>query len=507
MPLKENELARRDGSAIECRPDAVRLSWQFTDLAAEDAHALDCHFGCSLRIADSAADRRMFFELFLSDCDAVAIAKIASHFARALQSAASAAALQCKAADVIGSSPQSWIDALIKSAQPIAFAAGLEILPPYQLNLESPSLQRQKIEQLARARAEERTSNQIQQMERAAELLQRFQAMRHAAPELSAGQLLEQISPAERGATLQTLLLASSANRATSMLWAVAGPYLVRIDPQQSPPQTIPAELPTELGPLRSVQPGVIDGKQLLLVGARTGVMVISPDDPKQATLHFHAKIDSQLGFNRVVTDGKRISASHGDAGIVIWEMASPTAPVQQITERAARNIQILDESRVIYSAGSELVVLEGDSRTRLSPHDPSEIIAIIPTPKHMIAVHQSGTLVILDRLTRQIADVRRRGARLSAAGAIPWLGDIRLLLATEDGPVDCLGLDDPLVSEYLSAHRGLKMLSATATLIAAVSPDRQRIVLWNSWDGQRPVGEIHVTAQTKHRVADIEFG
>jgi hypothetical protein len=180
---------------------------------------------------------------------------------------------------------------------------------------------------------------------------------------------------------------------------------------------------------------------------------------------------------------------------------------VEQIAERAARNIQILDESRVIYSARSELVVLEGDSRTRLSPHDPSEIIAIIPTPKHMIAVHQSGTLVILDRLTRQIADVRRRGARLSAAGAIPWLGDIRLLLATEDGPVDCLGLDDPLVSEYLSAHRGVKMLSATATLIAAVSPDRQRIVLWNSWDGQRPVREIHVTAQTKHRVADIEFG
>jgi hypothetical protein len=62
------------------------------------------------------------------------------------------------------------------------------------------------------------------------------------------------------------------------------------------------------------------------------------------------------------------------------------------------------------------------------------------------------------------------------------------------------------LTSEYLSPYRGLKILTATTDLIAAVSPDRQRIVLWNTWDGQRPIGEIHITAQTRHRIADLRF-
>jgi hypothetical protein len=88
----------------------------------------------------------------------------------------------------------------------------------------------------------------------------------------------------------------------------------------------------------------------------------------------------------------------------------------------------------------------------------------------------------------------------------MPWLGDVRLLLANDDGPVDCIGLDDALVSEYLSPYRGLKILTAAADLIAAVSPDRQRVIFWHSWDGQRPIGEVHVTGKVKHRVADVEF-
>jgi hypothetical protein len=171
-----------------------------------------------------------------------------------------------------------------------------------------------------------------------------------------------------------------------------------------------------------------------------------------------------------------------------------------------ARNLVSLDGSAIAYSLGNELIVRDHASRIALPAQSHSQIIALLPTPRTIIAIHQDGTIAVLDRASRHFTDARRRGGCITAAGMMPWLGDVRLLLATNEGPIDCIGLDDPLVSEYLSPYRGLKIIAATADLIAAVSPDRQRIILWNIPDPQRPAGEVHVTSQTRHRIADIEF-
>ena len=70
-----------------------------------------------------------------------------------------------------------------------------------------------------------------------------------------------------------------------------------------------------------------------------------------------------------------------------------------------------------------------------------------------------------------------------------------------------CVGADDPLVTTYASAHRGLRGRDGSADLVAGVSADRHRLVLWNSWDGRQPAAEVYVTALTHHRIADVEFG
>ena len=62
------------------------------------------------------------------------------------------------------------------------------------------------------------------------------------------------------------------------------------------------------------------------------------------------------------------------------------------------------------------------------------------------------------------------------------------------------------MVTTYLSSHRGLRVVSAAADLVAAVSSDRQRVVLWNSWDGKKPLAELSIASAAKHRVGDIEF-
>ena len=99
------------------------------------------------------------------------------------------------------------------------------------------------------------------------------------------------------------------------------------------------------------------------------------------------------------------------------------------------------------------------------------------------------------------------RGVRLRAAGGLPWLGGTRLLLATDQGPIECVGADDPLITQYCSPYRGFRFVTGSADLVAGVSPDRQRLVLWQSWDGRQPAAEVYLTALTRHRIADVEFG
>lgn len=537
MALKDNEIARRAGSAIECRSDAVRLNWTFTDLVSSDAHALACRFACSSRIAENTADRRMFAEVFLGARESVTTGDVAGHFSPGMRAGLAMLAARHSAADsVAGLHKSDWISALIEAARPIAFATGLELLPPFQLDLESPTLQRQRLDDIARQRANERASGLLHQLQQATELLKQFQQMRQAAPELPAGTLLERMHPADRGPALQTLLLASS-NQAAATLFAVSGRSLVRIDPRQTPPAVQQLDLPDTFGPLRSVQPATQDAKQVLLVGARGGVIVTSPENPSDARLYAHSGLESVLGFNAVTCTGEWIWASHSEAGIVGWDMQDTVAPKAIYIENStdvlpaapatvvpsgsssrvgssspqrlagAKNLHQLDASRLIYSVANELIVREGEARTALPAQSQSEILSILPAGRSMVAVHQDGTLVLIDRATGQITQVRRRGSsRLSAAGTLPWLGDARLLLANEDGPIDCVGLDDSLTSEFLSSYRGLKLILATVDLVAALSPDRQRIILWHAWDGQRPIGEVHITSRTRHRVADLAF-
>jgi hypothetical protein len=252
---------------------------------------------------------------------------------------------------------------------------------------------------------------------------------------------------------------------------------------------------------LRSVQ--LCEEK--LLIGAQTGVMHASANDPSKVTTFAYPNLQSQLGFNSVVCHANMIWASHGEAGIVGWKLDHPDVPATIYPESTARNLQILHDEKILYSIGEQLILRNRESRTALPSQSLSQIIAIIPAA-HIIIVHQDGMLVLLDRITHEIVDTRRRPSQICAAAAMPWLGEIRLLLASVDGSIDCVGIDDPLISEYLSPYRGLKKLAAAGDLIAAISPDRQRIVLWHNWDAQRPIGEIHITSKTRHRVADIAF-
>jgi hypothetical protein len=117
------------------------------------------------------------------------------------------------------------------------------------------------------------------------------------------------------------------------------------------------------------------------------------------------------------------------------------------------------------------------------------------------------GTVQIRQRESLEVARQEKRCGEAASAALLPWLGSVRLLLATEDGPVLGIGLEDELVTQYVSPYGGMKSLAAAADVIVGLSGDRQRVVLWESWNPRQPAGELYLPAIAKHRGADVEVG
>jgi hypothetical protein len=292
--------------------------------------------------------------------------------------------------------------------------------------------------------------------------------------------------------------------------------------------------LPETLGPLRSVQPARVDGKEVLLVGARSGLLTFDPET-RESQAYNDASVDSPLGFSKALTWDGKIWGCHGDAGVVAWtpgQFATPSLMIRPVQLRGAdnppplpttpspnsthsistrtsgiRNLTVLDDKRLVLSVGHALTVIDATGNCDNVPMPGgAEVIALFVDGARVVVVQEDGTVSLLERATLAPISQQRRSGRLSAAAMLPWLGANRLLLASDAGPIYCTGLDDEVVTTYLSSHRGLRVLSAAADLVAAVSSDRQRIVLWNSWEGKQPLAELSIAGLARHRVGDIEF-
>lgn len=528
MPVRDNELARRHEGTLELRPQPLRVRWAFNQLMTSDGHELRVAFTCSARALPDPTERKMLEEVLLGSRYALTDDDLTAHFERTLNPVAAKVAEKHTAAEW---ATEQFIpeltQALRSSADAVAFGCGVELLPPFQVELQSPTYQRQRLRAMQQSLAEQQTAGQIEHVQRAAELLKQFQSIRAAAPDLSPGRVLGQISAGDRGAVLQTLLLAAAKQGQAEQLWAVAGPYLVRIDLEGGPPRPQLFPLPPTLGPLRSVSRIEIDGKRCLAVGARSGFMLIDPQSPTDPQLYSDSGVESPLGFNQILYWGRKrgFVASHGDRGIVRWDRDQTDAPAAALrpsrflgpepmvtsdsgsTHTAGpRNLRMLDDNTLAFNAGAKLFVTDLEQVQQIPSQSNAEIIAVLPEERQLLIVHEDGALCGLDRASRAVNCLWRRGTRVRSASALPWLGTQRLLLAADDGTITCVGLDDPLITEYQSVHRGLRVVTGSSDLVAAISSDRQRLILWQTWDGRQPLTEVYLTGLTRHRIADIEF-
>src|SRR5436305_5853260 len=127
MPLRDNELARRQEGRVELRPQPLRVRWSFNELLTRDGHELRAVFACSARPLPDTTERRMLEELLLSSKYSLTDDDLANHFEPALRSAAEKSAAKHTAAEWSAdeSARNEMIEALQSAARPVAFGCGV----------------------------------------------------------------------------------------------------------------------------------------------------------------------------------------------------------------------------------------------------------------------------------------------------------------------------------------------------------------------------------------------
>jgi hypothetical protein len=486
----------------------VRAKWILDNLLTTDGHRLTAHFSCSLRILSEPAERKFFEETFLNSSPAVSINQILAHFQSRLQAAAVGLASREMTTSALEEAAKSrWIEALRAAGEAIAFSCGIGLLAPMSIELSSPSLQHERLEEMQRAVVQRTNAQRVEHFERAASLLQQWESLKVSTPSITPGQVLEQLNPTDRGAMLETLLMASARRTKQPDLWAVAGPHLVRVsfEAESSEPRLF--SLPTTAGPLRSVQ--LCGGK--VVVGAQKGVIVVDAENSDESMVYLDPDVISEHGFTRAILEGNELWGCHRDGGVVRWDVGGTDRPAQTVRSTelggGAKHLTACPNlPDVFFTVGERVLKTSSDTAPEVMADLSAPIVSILVAGDQLIVVAEDGNITFFDSKTAEKISAFRSVGRVSGASLLPWLNTARLLLTTPDGPVQCVGLDDQLVTQYGGPHLGLQAVSGSPGKVAAMSGDRQRVIFWNTWDGRRPISEIHLTGLTRHRIADITF-
>jgi hypothetical protein len=239
--------------------------------------------------------------------------------------------------------------------------------------------------------------------------------------------------------------------------------------------------------------------------------MRVDPKDPERTMAYVIPGLASEYGFTSVAIAEGRVWATHRDAGLVVWVEGRGGSPERSWQPAMLGGVPGLlaegvDNGPPMFAVESNLMRWSGD-RWTVAMSAASKYVAVFSADAARVLVTEEGVVRQVNRdCSDSTADDRPVG-RVAAAAVLPWLSSHRLLLVRPDGPVECIGLEDGLVTRYEGGHVGLRGVAGSAGRIAAMSADRQRVLAWDPWDGRKPVVDLHLAAVTRHRVADLVFG
>ncbi len=280
-------------------------------------------------------------------------------------------------------------------------------------------------------------------------------------------------------------------------IWTAAGNAIIAMYSNDGFAEMRTVEVPATLGPLRSVR-ACDDG---LLIGAKSGVYRTDAIGG-EVTAYEAGNVESAHGFNAAEWINGLLIATHSQAGLVWWDAQVREKPAGQAALTSAKLVTTLDGAgAAVFAAGERVMLFEHGQTAPVEGLPGGEIVALLETFQAVMVAYSDGAIWEIERWTRRVQKVRNVPGVVAAA-AISGSG--KIITATEDGRVRSYSMGDESVTEFASSHLGLRAISAFGATIAAVSPDRQRVVVWNSNEPRKAGVERHIGAMARHRVVDL---
>jgi hypothetical protein len=494
---------RRDGDVlIADEPTRVELRW--TELPSADGEAMDVTWSASIWCVDSPADRALLAERFLGgSTTSLAVGRVATDLSRAML-APVRSVIAAEPTDLLlsASSDARITDAIETAARTAAFAAGLAIVPPLSCVITCPS--RDRARRLSES-SERLAAIAVSDDARARSMAELSRALVEASGDPArAARSVAGIRLADPLDLLRvTALVDPSWSAASPPLWIAAGTRLARvgvsdttIDPQSA------TSLGDALGPIRSISAARIDDVDVLLVGARDGVHVVGIDDGVRVRQSFRHDTGSEFGFNSAcfLDAGRRIVATHSQAGIVSWLLDDASAlPMVEKDVARARSAVAVDADRIV-------LLVEG----RMAAYSPGGSIEPFAGNSRLMSVGIEGREGVRRRKLIREDPVGSNEARYSPSVAVEDEIDVagvpRAIRALAAGGLEMVDVAEssrlPIGSQSLVA----RSVVARPGFVAAVSVDRTRVSLIDLARPDATHAVLNVSIALGSRIADMCF-
>ena len=544
--------ARANSATVEVAADHIR---------SRDGFDVRVSVRLPVKLHESPVDRAAFArKVGEGRVVAESVERIAKQIDQPIRKAVEAAA-EGDAEELVAS-PAPLAEAAREAARLPLFAAGLEIDGDVTALVDAPALRQRKAEQAA-ADAERAAQG------RAEELLLRFEDIRRESPDIPPGRLLMAVAKEERAETLR-LLFEAAARKDSSRLMLAAGTRLFEVDSGRHLKDVADLGELGPIRCLRKIEHEAYDlaaGARDGVILFSTRHAAFSDRFARSKSLRSGAFGSTPLGFSDVAHGGSRKGegstwATHRDLGLFLWPDANdsghsgghdpaelrswleqafsdlaPQAACSVVTPpgpaRATAVAAVVDSTY----CGSAIVALafdgttgrpgSGGSALLLARRDDIEAHEFIIDLEPRAAFDDAAVVDLATSEGDGVIGVLQDGRtfRLSPAGGpesltlgtsfgrfvtaacgVPWLGDVRVAACVEDGPVLVGGPDDDVQVEYKSDYKGFSAVAASAGRLAAVSGDRQRVIVWDLHAPERPIRDLYVMSDTRSRVADAAF-
>ncbi len=485
--------ARYENGHLAVRTTPMHLRWAFSNLLSADQHVIQVVFECTVEPISSETELRMLEETFLADRDSASIDDVRERFQGALADAAQRDVAKASAEECLKlKSVERLRESLLEAVRSTAFSSGLAILDPISLAIDSPSLKDQQLKAL-------RAKSQVEHLRQLRAVFTEFEAIHRQTPGISAAATLSKLTADHQHDVLRAGF--SNAKSTQKTIWITSGLELIRLCAETGRHQE-GIELPTILGPIRSVQSAGTNNR--LVIGARDGVFLFDPTARSVLRLYRYIGNGQTSGFNHVIVGSECVVATHAQVGVVRW-VQSTEEDGKVIFSSPARHLTMTKDGHLLFSSGASLLRLKDGSVSKIDCPTTGDIVGIASCGDALLVI-TAIEVIRLNATTFQTITIDRRFSQIQSAAALPWMDSIRLVLATDQPGLICAGAEDALVTLYRSTSSALKSLTASPTRIAGVSLDRGRLILWNTADEDGPITEMNVAALTHHRIAGLTF-